>query len=158
MIRSVVNEKEFDYAIVDTPGRMADVVGSAVAVSDKVIIPVQPSPYDIWATHDTIELIKARQEIADGKPLAAFVISRAIKNTTLGKDVFEALAEYNLPILKNPTTQKVGYARAAALGKTVFSENIKDASEEIMKVTKEIMALTETVFSQHTLAVTQGEV
>lgn len=141
MIRSTVSEKEFDYVIIDTPGKIADVVGCAVAVSDKVIIPVQPSPYDIWASLDTIKLIKARQEIADDRPLACFVISRAITNTKLGKEVFEALEEYNIPILKTPTTQRVGYAKSAALGKTVFAENIKEAAEEITKITKEIMAL-----------------
>jgi chromosome partitioning protein len=141
MIRSTLSEKEFDYVIVDTPGRLANVVTSAVTVSDKVIIPVQPSPYDIWASMDTIELVKARQDIAAGLPASAFVISRAIANTTLGKEVFDALKEYELPILKSFTTQRVGYAKAAALGGTVFSENMKDASKEIMGIAEELILL-----------------
>lgn len=157
MVRSAISAKEFDYAIIDTPGKIADIVGSAVAVSDKVIIPVQPSPYDIWATLDTIEIIRARQDIADGSPAAAFVISRAIANTKLGKEVFAALKEYSFPVLKTPTTQRVGYAKAAALGKTVFSENIKEASEEIMKITKEIMSLQKENVKDFSRKVTQEE-
>jgi len=158
MIRSAINESEFDYAIIDTPGKMADVVGAAVAVSDKVIIPVQPSPYDIWASLDSIELVKARQEIAEGRPLAAFVISRAITNTKLSKEVFEALEEYQIPVLRTPTTQRVGYAKSAALGKTVFSEKIKDASEEITRITKEIIGLTPGATNEQPAQTAQEEI
>lgn len=46
----------------------------------------------------------ARQEVTDGRPQAAFIISRMIKNTLISRDIREALDEYELPIFKNGTT------------------------------------------------------
>ena len=83
----------YNWVVVDGAPQLARMAASAVKVSDMVLIPVQPSPYDIWATADLVEIIKARQEVADGLPKTAFVISRAIKNTKLGKEVGTALSE-----------------------------------------------------------------
>lgn len=96
-----------------------------------VIIPCQPSPYDIWAAADLVDVIKARQDVTDGKPKAAFVVSRAIKNTKLGKEILDALEGYELPILKALTTQRVAYPTTAAEGKTVFIEAESEAAREI---------------------------
>jgi chromosome partitioning protein len=140
MLKSLIRESEFDYAIIDTPGKAIDTVGVSISLSNKIVIPIQPSPYDVWATSDVVEVIKARQEVAKGQPAAAFIINRAIKNTKLGKDVNEALQDYSFPVLPTPIIQRVGYAQAAALGKTVFLEGFKDAADEIRKLTKEIQA------------------
>lgn len=61
--------------------------------SDLVLIPVQPSPYDVWAAKEIVDLI---HEAHVFKPTlkAAFVINRKIVNTALGRDVADALAEY----------------------------------------------------------------
>mgnify|MGYP003704080393 CR=1 FL=1 len=91
----------YQWVIVDGAPQLARMAAAAVKVSDMVLIPVQPSPYDIWATADLVEIVKARQEVTNGSPKAAFVISRAIKNTKLGKEVGNALSEYEIPILKS---------------------------------------------------------
>ena len=43
----------YDWVIIDGPPRVNTVAKSAIAASDIVVIPVQPSPYDIWAAKDT---------------------------------------------------------------------------------------------------------
>jgi chromosome partitioning protein len=73
----------YDFVVVDGAPQVARLAAAAVKVADLVLIPVQPSPYDIWAAADLVEVVKARQEITDGKPVAAFVISRSIRNTKL---------------------------------------------------------------------------
>jgi len=52
---------------------------SAIKAATFILIPVQPSPYDIWATAELVDLVKARIEVMEGKLQAAFVVSRAIK-------------------------------------------------------------------------------
>ena len=84
------------------------------------MIPVQPSPYDIWATSDLVDLVQQRIEMMDGKLKAAFVVSRAIQNTNIGREVVTALLDYNLPVLESRIMQRVAYPNSAALGKTVF--------------------------------------
>jgi chromosome partitioning protein len=104
-----------------------------------VLIPVQPSPYDIWACADLVDLIKARQEVTDGRPKTAFVISRAIKRTILGREVREALEEHALPIFEQGTAQRVIYANSAASGSTPLeAEPDGEAAEEIRRLVEEL--------------------
>ena len=46
---------EKDYVIIDGAPQAADLAISAIKASDIIIIPVQPSPYDIWATSDLVD-------------------------------------------------------------------------------------------------------
>lgn len=89
----------YDYVVIDGAPQVARLAAAAVKAADLVLIPVQPSPYDIWATADLVDVIKVRQEITEGKPKAAFIISRAIKNTKLSGEIAEALVSYGLPVL-----------------------------------------------------------
>ena len=114
-------------------------LAAAVKIADFVLVPVQPSPWDIWATSDLVEIIKARQEVANNKPLAAFVISRVIKNTKLSQEVLEALKQYELPVLNSYTTQRVIYPTSASEGNTVYTQVFNDATLEIDSIRDEIL-------------------
>jgi chromosome partitioning protein len=86
-----------------------------------------------------VDLIKARQEVTDGKPQTAFVVSRVIRRTLLGNEVSGALAEYGLPVLESVIAQRQIYPRTASGGLTVFdSENNKEAAAEISAVADEV--------------------
>jgi len=128
----------YDYVVIDGAPQIARLAAAAVKAADIVIIPCQPSPYDIWAAADLVDVIKARQDVTDGKPKAAFVVSRAIKNTKLGKEILEALDGYQLPVFKAMTTQRVAYPTTAAEGKTVFIEPESEAAREISAIRDEI--------------------
>ena len=73
-----------DFVVVDGAPQAADLAVSALKAADFVLIPVQPSPYDIWATAELVDLVKQRIELTDGRLQAAFVVSRAIKGTRIG--------------------------------------------------------------------------
>jgi len=128
----------YQWVIVDGAPQLARMAAAAVKVSDMVLIPVQPSPYDIWATADLVEIVKARQEATNGSPKAAFVISRAIKNTKLGKEVGNALSEYEIPILKSVITQLVVYPTTASKGLSVLHGADTTAIAEIKSLLTEI--------------------
>lgn len=137
-ITTVTNS--YDFVLIDGAPQLTAQMAAAIKVSDVVLIPAQPSPYDIWATSSLVDAIKQRQELgADLK--AYFVISRAIKNTKLAKEAVEALKSYDLPLLNNMTTQKVSYSNSAAAGKTVFHSSDKKAQLEISNITKELLEL-----------------
>ena len=102
-------------------------------------MPVQPSPWDIWATSDLVDIIKARAEVANGKPLAVFVVSRVIKNTKLSQEVLEALKQYELPILNSYTTQRVVYPTSASEGNTVYTQVFNEATLEIDSIRNEVL-------------------
>ena len=47
----------FDFVIIDGPPRVYNVAQSAIMASDLVLVPVQPSPYDVWAAKEIIDLM-----------------------------------------------------------------------------------------------------
>lgn len=137
--RDIKNIARKDFVVIDGAPQAADLAVSAIKAASFVLIPVQPSPYDIWATADLVELVKQRIEVTDGKLQAAFVVSRAIKGTRIGSEVAEALAGYGLPILESRITQRVSYPSTAAAGTTVMdTEPAGDAAAEVRALAAEL--------------------
>lgn len=133
-----------DVVVIDGAPQAADLAISAIKAATFVLIPVQPSPYDIWATAELVGLVKQRMEITDGRLKAAFVVSRAIKGTKIGLEVDDALAAYGLPVLRARVTQRVIYPGTAAEGTTVLDVGLGgDAAEEIKALTLEVLQILE---------------
>lgn len=131
-----------DFVVIDGAPQTHSLTVSAMKAADFVLIPVQPSPYDIWATSDLVDLIKQRIEITNGALQAAFVVSRAIKGTKLGKEIGQVLKEYELPVLNTNIVQRVIYPNSASKGSTVLdTEPTSEAAEEINNLTTEILSL-----------------
>ena len=131
----------YDYVVIDGAAKLEDMIAACIKVSDFVLIPVQPSPYDIWAASDLVEFIKARQEVTDGSPLASFVISRMIEGTRLGGDVRAVLDEYALPVCETTITQRQVYPQTASEGLTVYDADNAKAKAETTALTDEILAM-----------------
>lgn len=135
-LRNIVRK---DFVVIDGAPQAADLAVSAIKAASFILIPVQPSPYDIWATADLVDLVKQRIEITDGKLRAAFVVSRAIKGTKISAEITEALTGYGLPILAARITQRVSYPSTAALGTTVLdAEPDGEAAREVRALADEI--------------------
>ena len=131
----------YDLLIVDGAPRVYDVARSAILASDIVLIPVQPSPYDVWAAKEIVDLLVEVREFKESLK-RAFVINRKIVNTAIGRDVTEALAEYELPVLQSQICQRVGFAESAGQGKTVIeTEPGSTAAREIEALTSEVVEL-----------------
>ncbi|MEG9250220.1 ParA family partition ATPase [Arthrobacter sp. Soc17.1.1.1] len=132
-----------DYVVIDGAPQAADLAVSAVKAADVILIPVQPSPYDIWATSDLVDLVKRRIEITDGKLRAAFVVSRAIAGTNIGKDIAQVLEGYELPVLTSRIHQRVDYPGTAATGSTVLEMYPKsEAAKEVLELIAEVEQFT----------------
>lgn len=137
--RDIKHVARKDFVVIDGAPQAADLAVSAIKAASFVLIPVQPSPYDIWATADLVELVKQRIEVTDGKLQAAFVVSRAIKGTRIGSEVTQALAGYGLPILESRITQRVSYPGTAAAGTTVMDmDPASDAAAEVRALAAEL--------------------
>lgn len=129
----------FDVVVIDGAAKAADMMASAVKAADLILIPIQPSAADLWAVTDLVDLVHARRVATDGRPEAAFVISRQIQGTRLAAGVGEALATHGFPVLEARTTQRVAYSEALGLGLSVFEyEPDGKAAEEMTTLTEEI--------------------
>lgn len=143
--RDLKNISDKDFVVIDGSPQATDLAVSAIKAADFVLIPVQPSPYDIWATSDLVDLVKQRIEMTDNKLKSAFVVSRAIKNTRISGEVSEVLIEYGLPVLNARIVQRIAYPNSAAIGKTVFETESKssDAVAEMNALATEVKSYLE---------------
>ncbi|MEA3291074.1 MAG: ParA family partition ATPase [Pseudomonadota bacterium] len=135
-LRSAV--KDDDWVIIDGAPQVNELAAAAIKAADVVLIPIQPSPYDIWAAKPVVDAIKARQKQGQGLPRSAIIISRAIVGTALAKDVREALTSYGITIFEAMTHQRVLYAETAATGQTVVEDSNTKAALEIDAIRKEL--------------------
>lgn len=129
----------YDHIVIDGPPRVTDLARSAIMAADVVLIPVQPSPYDIWAADEVVKLIGEAVVFKENLK-SVFVVNRKITNTAIGRDIKEALASYALPSLVSCIAQRVIFAEAAAQGKAVYEIDEKGpAAAEIEALTAELM-------------------
>ena len=129
----------YDHIVIDGPPRVTDLARSAIMAADVVLIPVQPSPYDIWAAEEVVKLIEEARIYKESLK-AAFVVNRKIANTAIGRDVREALAAYPVQVLASSVTQRVVFAEAAAQGLAVHEiDQNGSAASEIEAVAAELM-------------------
>jgi len=131
--------KGYDHIIIDGPPRVTDLARSAIMASDVVVIPVQPSPYDIWAAEEVVKLIDEAR-IYKENIKSVFLVNRKITNTAIGRDVREALATYKVHVLDASVAQRVVFAEAAAQGQAIFEiDPTGPAVAEIEAVTNELL-------------------
>lgn len=138
-LESSVNqlEKAFDIAVIDGGGQLQEMHGAIIKASDLVLIPVQPSPADIWPTEKIVELIKARQQVI-GSPEAAFVVSRRKPGTRLGKSVHDVLRRFELPVWDG-TCDRVAYPKAMGKGVSVVELDDDKATAEMNAITDSVV-------------------
>lgn len=132
----------YDYVVIDGPPRQDALAKSAIAASDIVVVPVQPSPYDIWAAQETIELIREASVFKEAQKIV-FAINRKIANTAIGRDVEQALSQFEgVRILATPIHQRVIFAESVGRGLTVGEiDAASAAAEEIEALTTELLSL-----------------
>ena len=132
----------YDFVVIDGAAKLEQVAASALKAADLVLIPVQPSGFDLWAVADLVDAVHVRREVTDGRPQAAFVVSRQVAGTHLAAEVAEALGGLGLPVFAGRTSQRVAYAEAAQSGLTVTDyEPGGRAADEVRAIGQEALAV-----------------
>ena len=142
--KDLLDFDNFELIIIDSGGRDSVIFRSAILASDILIIPVLPSVYDIWATTDTLEIIK-EAKLYNEKMISRFLINMVIPNTIMGRDVLEALQEIeDIPLLDTHIGARQDFKNALAYGKGVVEYAPKSkAAQELVACYEEIMKLGE---------------
>ena len=117
----------FDHVVIDGAPRLEKLTRSAIAAADLVLIPVQPSGPDIWATAPLVEMVQEAQ-IAKPALLAAFVVNRLKGNTALGRAVLNLLADQPFPVLPALIHDRVSYAESVTGAATVLETHPRSAA------------------------------
>lgn len=127
--------KAYDVCVIDGSAKLESGTGTCVRVADAVLIPVQPTPADVWGVADVASVIKRTQT------KAGVVISRAITGTNLASEVSDGLSGYDLPVFQSRTHQRVAYAETMFDGKTVLDVTAEKAQKEIQGIATELADL-----------------
>ena len=131
----------YDHIVIDAPPQVSSIAKSIILAADLILIPVQPSPHDIWSAGEVVKLIEDAGTFKDNIK-TSFIVNRKIVNTALGRDVFAALENYPFPVLQTAIGQRVAFAESAAVGASVLeTEPNGAASCEILSLLKEVLEL-----------------
>lgn len=99
-----------DYIFIDSPPQIDTDARTAIRVADLVLVPLQPSPVDLWATDATLRLAAAEQ-----RP-AALVLNRVPANSRLTDTIRQACAAAGHRLLPTTLGNRTVLAQAFAQG------------------------------------------
>ena len=135
--------KSYHYIVLDCPPSVdSHVSEQSLRACDVALIPVLPSPIDLWAS------IKLSQEIEKAKKnnpdiRAYLVINQLEPSSALSNAMNEALKEFDIPVLQAMIRRRAAYRSAALEGISVYQMkgHGKRAVEEIEAIINEAIPL-----------------
>ncbi len=134
-------QNRYRYVVLDCPPSvLAEETRSALRLSDYALVPVQPSPMDLWATLSVVEAVAAARR-DDASVLAHIVLNQLEPQTVLSRDIREVIDEVGLSVLRCDVRRRAIYRKAMAEGKTVFDMGAsgRDAAAEIERLLNEVI-------------------
>jgi chromosome partitioning protein len=134
---------DYVYIIIDCPPAAdSPVPQSALLVADLALVPIIPSPLDMWAAVGIREVIGNVGDINEGLK-SRLVINQCQPNTTLTREALEVLPEFGIELCKTYMHQRQVYRQSAVFGQTVhnFGNKASAAIEEIEALTDEVVVL-----------------
>jgi len=134
---------DYDYIVIDCPPSAdSQVPQSALLITDVALVPVIPSPPDLWAAIGIGKTIEGAQ-IVNEELKTRLVLNQLQSKTTLGREALEILPEFGIELARNSLSFRQVYRQCAAFGQTAhnFGSKAKEAVEEIEALTDEVIAL-----------------
>jgi chromosome partitioning protein len=124
-----------DLIIIDSPPHAETEAKAAVRCADLVLIPVQPSPMDVWATAPTVEIAKSANV-----PVLA-VLNRVPPRGALVEQMRSALAAQHLPLAATVIGNRIAFAASMLVGRSILEQSPRArAAQEIRDLAGEIAA------------------
>ena len=130
--------RDADRVVIDGPPRVAGLMRSALLAADLVLIPVQPSPFDGWASAEMLALL-SEARIYRPELVSRFVLNRCAARTVIARETAETLADHEPPVLAATVGQRVVFADAAQSGRLASEiDGDSPAAREITALAAEI--------------------
>jgi len=133
-----------DRVVIDTPGFRSQATLSCLGVSDFVLVPVKPSPFDVDRMLDTLNILI--NGVSGRRPIFRCVLTQTTRESVIAKHIRSELAEAGFPVLENEMTNRVIYAEAALWGATPSMIDRKGpAAREIAAIADEVEEICESM-------------
>lgn len=122
-----------DVVVIDSPPHAETEAKNAIRSADIVLVPVQPSPMDLWAIQPTLKIC------ASERVEALLVLNRVPPRGKLLDAVAEVLKAEKMPVAKTRLGNRVAYAQAMMEGRGVTEAQASSrAAGEIRALAKEV--------------------
>ena len=126
-------KNDYDFVVIDCPPHAETETKNAMRAASLVVIPVQPSPMDVWATEPTAAF--AAQQGTDVR----LVLNRVPPRSRLVETVQGMLKDKNLRLADNALGNRVAFAASLMDGMGVTeSEPSSQAADEIRALALEL--------------------
>jgi len=126
-------KNDYDIVLIDCTPHTETETKNAMRAASMVVIPVQPSLMDVWATEPTVKFA-----VEQGSE-ARLVLNRVPPRSRLVDKVREMLKDKKLKMTKNALGNRVAFAASMMDGMGVTeSERSSQAATEIRKLAKEL--------------------
>jgi len=133
--------QDYQYLVIDCPPTLeTGVAQSAMSISDKVFVPILPSPVDLWASvrlTDAIDQIK----ISNSRLQAYILINQLELRSAMSRSMSQALAEFDMPTLQSCLRRRAVYRNSALEGLSVYcmGKRGESAVQEVEFLIEEIL-------------------
>ncbi len=136
--------QDHDFIVVDCPPSAESPISrSALLVADIAIVPVIPSPPDLWAGLAIRQVIAGVVQVRPGLK-ARIVVNQRKAGTRLAAKTRDLLPEYGIPVLNTQVGDREAFRHAAAGGLTIAGvPRAQLAQAEIFGLTHEILNVLE---------------
>lgn len=125
--------EEFDYVIIDTPPHAESETSIAIRQADLVLLPIQPSPLDIWASGPTLKLV-----MEEKRPML-IVLNRVPPRARMNDVIIEKLSGMNISVSRQTLGNRVAFSASIMDGQGVVESDPRgQAALEIKNLLKEI--------------------
>lgn len=112
--------RQYAHVVIDCPPAHEEISRAALSVADLALIPVSPSPLDIWAAAAIV--VEAKRAAAFNNRLRIrYVVSKAVPGTRLADEIHEALAATGIETLDAAICQRQDFVNAAVEGRPVIN-------------------------------------
>ncbi len=133
--------QDYQYLVIDCPPTLeTDTTRLAISVSDSILMPVLPSPIDLWASVRLAAVIE-QAKISNPNLRAHLVINQLEPRNALSRGMQQALAEFDIPSLKTGLRRRAIYRTSAIEGVSVFCLGKRGiaAAQEIESIIEEVI-------------------
>lgn len=125
--------RDHDLVLIDSPPHAETEARIAVRHASLVLVPVQPSPMDFWATQPTLDMAAAE------KRPALVVLNRVPPRAKLADTLIDRAAEFGAALASARIGNRVALASALMAGKGVTeAEPRSTAAREIRALAAEV--------------------
>ena len=132
-----------DCVLIDAPPAIGEITRSILLLSTLAIVPVGPSPLDIWSSKETVALIGQAKK-RNRKLRGRLLICRKIARTRIGKEARDAMETYGVGVFETEVSQRIAYVESMVSGLSVLQYAPRsDAAKEIRHLCGEVVQCLE---------------